>query len=114
MATINDLQNLQDGLSASIKSILSSYDATQDPAESATLLNQSHQLAAQMTQIETNLFHQQTIQAGATIDQAFALATGFTAQLTAAAGQLQKISDTIATAAKLIGVVSKIIGYLPL
>ncbi len=114
MPDIDDLQKLQDGLSVSIKSLLKAYDQSKDPVESATLLDQSQQLSAQMTQIETNIFHQQTVQAGATIDDAFTAAGGLVDQLTAATAKLQKISDAISIAAKLISVVAKIASYLPL
>ena len=114
MATIADLEALQDGISASIQTLLQAYDKCQDPVGSATILGQAQQLAAQMSQIETNLFHQQAIQAGATIDSAFAAARGFTDQLRSFAQTLDRISDIITAGAKLVGVVTQIISYLPL
>jgi len=114
MATIADLEELQDGISASIQTLLQAYGACADPVLSATILGQSQQLAAQMSQIETNLFHQQAIQAGATIDRAFASARGFTAELKDLARSLDRVSDIITAGAKLVGVVTQIISYLAL
>ncbi|HZL46227.1 MAG TPA: hypothetical protein VFC28_08370 [Opitutaceae bacterium] len=114
MATIADLEELQDGISASIQTLLQAYGQCADGVASATILGQSQQLAAQMSQIETNLFHQQAIQAGAAIDGAFASAKGFTEQLKAMAKTLDRISDIIATGAKLVGVVTQIVSYLAL
>jgi len=112
MATIADLEDLHDGLSASIQALLQAYGQCADPVESATILGQSQQLAAQMSQIETNLFHQRAIAAGASIDSAFASAGGFTQQLKDMAGKLERVSDIILTAAKLVSVVTQIIGFL--
>ena len=114
MATIADLEDLQDGISASIQTLLQAYGQCRDPVESATILGQSQQLAAQMSQIETNLFHQQAIAAGATIDSAFASAKGFTQQLKDMAKTLDRVSDIITNGAKLVGVVTQIISYLAL
>ena len=106
------LQDLQDGLSASIQTILKAYDQCEDPGASATLLQQSHQLAAQMSAIETALFHQQTLQATAVVTGAFSAAAGFTAQLKGLEAGLEKVSDIIGAAAKLIGAVAQILPYL--
>ena len=114
MATIADLEELQDGISASIQTLLQAYNQCTDPVESATILSQSQHLAAQMSQIETNLFHQQTIQAGATVDNAFASAKGFTGQLKDLVKSLDRASDIITTGAKLVGVVAQIISVLAL
>jgi methyl-accepting chemotaxis protein len=114
MATIADLEELQDGISASIQTLLQAYNQCADPVESATILSQSQQLAAQMSQIETNLFHQQAIQVGATVDNAFASARGFTSQLKDLAKSLDRVSDIITTGAKLVGVVTQIISVLAL
>jgi len=112
MATIADLEDLQDGISASIQTLLQAYGQCADRVESATILGQSQQLAAQMSQIETNLFHQQAIAAGATIDDAFASAKGFTQQLQDMSRSLDRVTDIITTGAKLVGVVAQIIRYL--
>ena len=114
MATIADLEELQDGISASIQTLLQAYGQCADRVESATILGQSQQLAAQMSQIETNLFHQQTVAAGATIDAAFASARGLTQQLQEVSKSLDRVSEIIATGAKLVGVVAQIISYLAL
>ena len=114
MATIADLEELQDGISASIQTLLQTYGLCADPVESATILSQSQQLAAQMSQIETNLFHEQTIQQGATIDEAFTAARGFTDQLKAMSQELDRVSDIISTGAKLVAVVTQIVKYLAL
>jgi hypothetical protein len=108
----SQLQDLQDGISASIQTILKAYDACNDPVESAALLNQSHQLAAQMSQIETALFHQQAINATATVSSAFTSAQGFIAELNGLTSQLEKVSAIIASAAKLVGVVAQILPCL--
>jgi hypothetical protein len=107
-----DLQALQDGLNASIQTILKSYDQCTDPVQSAALLTQSQQLAAQMSQIETKLFHQEVVQATATITAAFTAANGFTDQLKAMAASLEKASDIVSIAAKLVSVVAQIIPYI--
>jgi|SRR5208283_716004 len=114
MATIADLEALQDGLSASIQTLLQAYGQCADPVQSATILGQSQQLAAQMSQIETNRFHQQTIQAGATVDRAFASVLGFTSQLEDLAKSLDRVSDIITAGAQLVGVVTQIISVLTL
>ena len=108
----SELQDLQDGISASIQTILKAYDACNDPVESATLLNQSHQLSAQMSQIETALFHQQAVNATATVSSAFTSAQGFIAELNGLTTQLEKVSAIITAAAKLVGVVAQILPYL--
>ncbi len=107
-----DLQALQDGLNASIQTILKSYDQCTDPVQSASLLSQSQQLAAQMSQIETKLFHQEVVQATATITAAFTAANGFTDQLKAMAASLEKASDIVSIAAKLVSAVAQIISCL--
>ena len=114
MATIGDLEDLQDGISASIQTLLRAYDQCADPVESAAILIQSKQLAAQMAQIETNMFHQQSIRAGPTVDRAFASAKGYTSQLKDMGGHLDRVSDIIATGAKLVGVVTQIVSWLVL
>jgi hypothetical protein len=114
MATIADLETLQDGISASIQTLLKAYDRCGDPVESATILSQSKQLAAQMSQIETNLFHQQAIQAGEEIDRAFESAMGFTAQLRDLGGNLDRLTEIISTGARLVGAVSQIVSALAL
>jgi len=106
------LQQLQDGISAGIQTILQAYDACTDPVESATLLGQSRQLAAQMADLETALFHQQTIAASATVAAAFTAADGFIAELNQAAQSLDRVSQIITASAKLIGVVTQILPYL--
>jgi len=106
------LQQLQDGISASIKTILKAYDACSDPVESATLLGQSRQLSAQMADLETALFHQQTIAASATLAGAFTAADGFIAELNQDAQALDRVSQIITASAKLIGVVTQILPYL--
>jgi hypothetical protein len=112
MATIDDLEELQDGISATIQTLLKAYDRCADPVESATILIQTKQLAAQMSQIETGLFHEQTTKAGPVIDQAFASAKGYTARLNEMAGNLERISDMIATASKLVAAVTLIVSGL--
>jgi hypothetical protein len=107
-----DLQALQDGLNASIQTILKSYDQCTDPVLSAALLTHSQQLAAQMSQIETSLFHQEAVQATATMTAAFTAANGFTAQLKAMAATLEKASDIVSVAAKLVSVVAQILPYI--
>jgi hypothetical protein len=114
MATIGNLENLQDGLSASLQILLKAYDECTDPAESAALLIQAKQLAAQMSQIETSLFHQQTVQAGAVVDPAFSSAESYTADLKNLAGKYDQISDIIAAGAKLVEAVTVIVGGLSL
>ena len=114
MATIGDLEDLQDGISASIQTLLRAYDQCADPVESAAILIQAKQLAAQMAQIETNMFHQQSIRAGPTVDRAFASAKGCTSQLKDMGGHLDRVSDIIATGAKLVGVVTQIVSWLVL
>jgi len=113
-ATIStqQLRALQDGVSASLQTILKAYDRCEDPVGSATLLQQSQQLAAQMSAMETALFHQETVQATAAMADAFTCASGFTAQLKQMEATLDKVSDIINAAAKLIGVVAQIIPYL--
>src|SRR5271166_3001373 len=106
------LQDLQDGISASIQTILKAYGQCQDRVGSATLLQQSQQLAAQMSSIETALFHQQTVDATDAMASAFTAASGFTAQLKQLADGLDKVSDIINAAAKMIGVVAQIVPYL--
>jgi hypothetical protein len=106
------LQTLQDGISASVQILLKAYDQTADPVVSATLLGQQQQLAAQMGQIETAIFHQETVLATATMAAAFTAANGFTAELTGQAQSLDQVSKIITSAAKLIGVVAQIIPYL--
>jgi hypothetical protein len=108
----NQLRDLQDGISASIQTILKAYDQCEDPVGSATLLQQSQQLAAQMSAIETALFHQETVQATTAMADAFTSARGFTAQLKQTEAGLDKVSDIINAAAKLIGVVAQIVPYL--
>jgi len=110
--SVQDLQDLQDGISASIKAILATYDGCSDQAESATLLAQSQQLSAQMSQIETILFHKQETEATDTIKAGFAAANGYIAQLKDMAGNLEKVSDIISAAAKLVSTVTQIIPYL--
>ena len=114
MATIGDLEDIQDGISASIQTLLRAYDQCADPVESAAILVRSKQLAAQMSQIETGLFHQQSVQASPEVDRAFASARGYTAQLKAMAGDLDRVSEIIATGAKLVDAVTQIIGWLAL
>jgi hypothetical protein len=110
--SVPDLQALQDGLNASIQTILKSYDQCTDPVQSAALLSQSQQLAAQMSQIETKLFHQEVVQATATMTAAFTAANGFTAQLKAMDATLEKASDIVSVAAKLVSVVTQILPYI--
>jgi hypothetical protein len=110
--SVEALQALQDGISASIKTILATYDACTDPTESATLLAQSQQLSAQMSQIETILFHKQATEATDTIKAGFAAANGYIAELKDMAGDLEKVSDIISSSAKLISVLTQIIPYL--
>jgi len=114
MATIDDLETLQDGISASIQTLLRAYDQCADPVESAAILIQSKQLAAQMAQIETNMFHQQAIHAGPAVDCAFVSAKGYTSQLKDMGGRLDRVSDIIATGAKLVDVVTQIVRWLAL
>jgi hypothetical protein len=114
MATIADLETLQDGISASIQTLLKAYDQCTDPVESAAILSQSRQLAAQMAQLETSLFGQETIQAGSEIDRAFGSARGFTEQLKVLAGSLDRVSEIISTGARLAGVVAQIVNCLAL
>jgi hypothetical protein len=114
MATIDDLEDLQDGISTSIQTLLRAYDQCADPVESAALLLQTKQLAAQMSQIETSLFHQQAVQASPMVDRAFASAEGYTSQLKDMAGNLDRVSDIIATGAKLVDGVTQIVGWLGL
>jgi hypothetical protein len=108
----SDLQALQDGISANIQTILKAYDACNDPVQSATLIVQSQELAAQMSKIETALFHQETLEATATMSSAFDSANGFTAQLNGMAASLEKAADIIAVAAKVIGAVAEIVSHL--
>jgi hypothetical protein len=110
--SVPDLQALQDGLNASIQTILKSYDQCTDPVQSAALLTQSQQLAAQMSQIETKLFHQEVVQATAAMTAAFTAATGYTAQLKDMATKLEKASDIVSVAAKLVSVVTQILPYI--
>lgn len=110
--SVQDLQDLQDGISASIKAILATYDDCTDSAESATLLAQSQQLSALMSQIETILFHKQETEATDTIKAGFTAANGYIAQLKDMAGKLEKVSDIISAAAKLVSTVTQIIPYL--
>jgi len=112
MATIEDLEGLQEGISASIQTLLQAYDQCADPVESATIMVQTRQLAAQMSQIETSLFHKQTLRAGPVIDQAFASAKGFIAQLKNLAGRFDRMEGIIATGAKLVGAVTPIVSCL--
>ncbi len=114
MATIADLETLQDGISASIQTLLKAYDQCDDPVVSVTILSQSKELAAQMSQIETSLFHQQAIQSGAEIDRAFASAIGFTGQLKDLGRDLERLTEIISTAARLVGAVNQIVSALAL
>lgn len=112
MATQKDLEALQDGISASIQTLLQAYDQCTDPVESATIIVQTKQLAAQMSQIETRLFHQQAIQAGPAVDSAFGSAQGFTMQLRAMSGKFERMSEIIGTGAKLVDAVAVLVGCL--
>ncbi len=114
MATIADIEVLQDGISASLQTLLRAYDRCPDPVQCADLLNQARQLAAQMSRIETGLFHQQALQADAAIDRAFISAGSCTGRLKDMAGSLDRVSDIISTAAKLVADVTQIIGFLAL
>ena len=107
-----ELQQLQDGISASIQTVLKAYNACDDPVDCATLLNQSQQLAGQMSRIETALFHQQTIEASAAISGAFDSADGFIAELKQMTKSLDQASKIITAAAKLAGVVAQILAVL--
>ena len=110
--SVPDLQALQDGINTSIQTILKSYDQCTDPVMSAALLSQSQQLAAQMSQIETSLFHKEAVQATATVTAAFTAANGYTDQLKAMATTLEKASDIVSVAAKLVSVVTQILPYI--
>jgi hypothetical protein len=106
------LKELQRGVSTSLQALQATYVQCQDPTECLTLIGQSQQLAAQMTQLEQALFHQQTLDAEASLQDAFSAAQGLTAQLTALSAKLDKISDAIGAAAKLISLVAQIIAKL--
>jgi hypothetical protein len=110
--SVQQLQDLQDGINASIQTVLAAYDQCTDPTQSLALINQSQQLSAQMSQIEKTLFNQQTVQANATLSGAFTSASGFTEQLKTMAASLEKVSDIIGMAAKLVGAVAQILPYL--
>jgi flagellar hook-associated protein FlgK len=109
----NDLQTLQDGINASIQTLLQAYDNCQDPVASQQLIDQANQLTAQMKQIEATLFHQQTVEAGAVLAGAFTSAKGFTDQLNALSKSLDQVSDIISVAGKLVDAVAKVIAVLP-
>jgi hypothetical protein len=110
--TPDQIKELQRGVSKSLQALQASYVACQDPTECLTLINQSQQLAAQMTQLEQALFHQQTVEAETTLQDAFAAAHGLTAEVTALSGRLDKISDAISSAAKLTSLLAGIIAKL--
>jgi len=112
MATLGDLEELQDGISASVQTLFRAYDQCTDPVESAAILIQAKQLAAQMAQIETNMFHQQSIQTGPTVDRAFASAKDYTSQLKTLSANLDRVSDIVATGTKLVDVVAQIVSWL--
>lgn len=109
----NDLQTLQDGINASIQTLLQAYGNCEDPAASQQLLDQANQLTAQMKRIEASLFHQQTIAAGTDLAGAFTSAKGFTAQLNAMNKSLDRVADIISMAGKLVDAVAKVIAVLP-
>lgn len=110
----SDLQTLQDGLNSSIQTLLKAYDQCTDPEASAQLIGQVDQLTSQMKQIETNLFHQQTVAATDVLNSAFTAAQGYTAKLIELGGRLAQVATIISTAGKLISVVAQIIAALPL
>jgi CHASE3 domain sensor protein len=111
--TTSQLQDLQDGISASLQTLQKAYALTNDPGQSQNLINQSQDLATQMAQFEKTLFAQQTLDAEAAVQAAFSSAQGLTDQLKAMAGNLEKVSDVISIAAKLIAALAQIVVKLP-
>jgi len=111
--TTSQLQDLQDGISASLQTLQKAYALTSDPTESQTLANQTQDLAGQMAQMEKTLFAQQTLDAETTVQAAFTSAQGLTAQLKAMAGNLEKVSEVISIAAKLVAAVAQVVVKLP-
>ena len=109
-----DLQTLQDGLNASIQTLLNAYDQCADSEASAQLIDQVNQLTSQMKQVETNLFHQQTVEATDVLNSAFASAQGYTAKLNDLGKKLGQVAAIVSTAGKLISVVAQIVAALPL
>jgi flagellar hook-associated protein FlgK len=109
----DELKTLQDGLAASIRTILQAYDQCTAPDMRAQLIDQAQMLSSQMSQIETTLFHQQTLEASATLAAAFASAKGFTDQIDKLNNNLEKVSDIISLAGKVINTVTQIVNVLP-
>ena len=109
--TTDQLQALQDDISAGVQVILQAYDQCKDAQQSLDLMNQAQQLSAQMAEIEQALFHQQTLEA-AEAATALTAANGFTSQLTAMAKSLEQVSNIVAAGAKLIGAVTQVVAYL--
>ena len=109
----DELKTLQDGLAASIRTILQAYDQCTAPEMRAQLIDQAQTLSSQMSQIETTLFHQQTLEDSAVLAAAFASAKGYTDQIDELNGKLEKVSDIIAIASKVINAVTQIVSVLP-
>lgn len=109
----DDLKTLQDSLAASIRTILQAYDQCTVPEMRAQLINQAQMLSSQMSQIETLLFHQQTLEASAVLTAAFASAKGYTDQLNGLNQQLEHVSDIISIAGKVVNAVTQIVNVLP-
>jgi hypothetical protein len=109
----DDLKSLQDGLSASIQTILQAYDQCTSPEVRPQLLDQAQMLSSQMSRIETMLFHQQTLEASDVLTAAFASAKGFTDQIGGLNNQLERVSEIISLAGKVINAVTQIVNFLP-
>jgi hypothetical protein len=109
----DELKTLQDDLAVSIQTILTAYDQCTAPEMRSQLLDQAQMLSSQMSQIETRVFHQQTLEASAVLTAAFASAKGYTDQIDGLNNKLEQVSEIISLAGKVINVVAQIITVLP-
>jgi len=110
---IEKLTALQGDLASNIRTLLDAYDRCTDPALRTQLISQTQSLSTQMSRIETALFHQQTVDADDTLEAAFNSARGFTSQIDALNDQLERVSELVSVAAKVVQTVTVIVGYLP-